>query len=221
MLRLTPEKMKIMNASQGRTKDAEATKAAILNAAEVEFGRAGLSGARTETIAEQSAVTRAMIHYYYETKEQLYRAVLERAFSKQIRMLQKLDIHGADVANVLKSFMRELTLAQLDNLNLTSILLFEGVQNEGKYYKEIAFAAIYEPLCSILQRGMDEGVFRKMDPKHTAVTIAGAILFYFCARKNLQNIFMLDQNMLDPEMINQHMESVFALTLPGIMNNEK
>lgn len=211
---------KVASSPPGRSRDAEATKAAILNAAEIEFGRAGLSGARTEMIAARSAVTRAMIHYYYATKEQLYRAVLERAFSQQIRTLQKVDIHGEDIAEVLKSFIRELTQAQRNNVHLSSILLFEGIQNEGKYYKEIAFAALYEPLCKILERGMDEGRFRRADPQHTAVTIAGATLFYFCARKNLQHLFNSEREMLSEDMLNAHTESVIAIVLPGILETE-
>ncbi len=56
----------------------EATKTQILDAAEEEFARYGLAGARTEPIAANTGVTKAMIHYYFGTKEELYQAVLKR-----------------------------------------------------------------------------------------------------------------------------------------------
>jgi AcrR family transcriptional regulator len=51
------------------TRDAEATRSSILDAAEHEFAKVGLWGARTESIAARTGVTKAMIHYYFENKE--------------------------------------------------------------------------------------------------------------------------------------------------------
>lgn len=45
----------------------------ILNIALHEFTKEGYSGARLQTIADQTGVTKAMIHYYFETKENLFR----------------------------------------------------------------------------------------------------------------------------------------------------
>ena len=44
-----------------QTRDAEATKTQILDAAEEEFARFGLMAARTEVIASKTGVTKAMI----------------------------------------------------------------------------------------------------------------------------------------------------------------
>src|SRR5271170_7278642 len=106
-----------------RTRDAELTKAQILDAAEVEFARAGLLGARTENISEPAGVTRAMIHYYYSTKEQLYRAVLERIFSNRIKDTQSLDLHNDDVHAALVEFLTSLMRQHLSNPNIAPILM--------------------------------------------------------------------------------------------------
>ena len=59
-------------------RDAEATKQQILDAAELEFAKNGLSGARTEAIATRAGVAPRMIYYYFQSKEGLYQAVLQR-----------------------------------------------------------------------------------------------------------------------------------------------
>jgi AcrR family transcriptional regulator len=61
-------------------RDAERTQQAILAAAEVEFGDKGLAGARVDAIAEQSGANKRMLYYYFGSKENLYVAVLERAY---------------------------------------------------------------------------------------------------------------------------------------------
>jgi TetR/AcrR family transcriptional regulator len=54
-----------------------ANEARILKAAEEVFATAGFSGARTAAIAKRADVPKANLHYYFGTKEALYRRVLE------------------------------------------------------------------------------------------------------------------------------------------------
>ena len=49
----------------------------ILHAAEREFLSKGYAGARTTAIAEAAGVTHAMLHYYFRTKEQLFKRILD------------------------------------------------------------------------------------------------------------------------------------------------
>jgi len=53
------------------------TREAILEAAERMFGDEGLEGARTEAIAAAAGVNKALLYYYFGSKDRLYRAVLE------------------------------------------------------------------------------------------------------------------------------------------------
>src|SRR6266853_584204 len=58
-----------------------ASRAAILRAAEEEFTEHGIAGARTEAIAREARVNKALLYYYFKDKETLYGAVLDNAFS--------------------------------------------------------------------------------------------------------------------------------------------
>ena len=53
------------------------TRAAILEAAEGIFAEVGLAGARIDAIAGAAGINKAMLYYYFKSKEGLYRAVLE------------------------------------------------------------------------------------------------------------------------------------------------
>ena len=61
-------------------RNAEATKAVILDAALKEFAEQGLAGARMDEIAKVAAVNKALLYYYFESKEQLFIGVIHRAF---------------------------------------------------------------------------------------------------------------------------------------------
>ena len=56
---------------------ADQTRARILDAAIHQFGASGLSGARTEQIAEAAGVNKALLYYYFSNKEALYAAAIE------------------------------------------------------------------------------------------------------------------------------------------------
>src|SRR5260370_21690738 len=59
----------------------EESRAAILQAAAKEFAEHGIAGARTDAIARQAGVNKALLYYYFKDKETLYGAVLDHAFS--------------------------------------------------------------------------------------------------------------------------------------------
>src|ERR1700752_1530835 len=59
----------------------EESRAAILGAAAQEFAEHGIAGARTDAIAREARVNKALLYYYFGDKETLYGAVLEEAFS--------------------------------------------------------------------------------------------------------------------------------------------
>ena len=59
----------------------EESRAAILQAAAKEFAELGIAGARTDAIAREARVNKALLYYYFKDKETLYGAVLDNAFS--------------------------------------------------------------------------------------------------------------------------------------------
>src|SRR5579862_3943983 len=59
----------------------EESRAAILGAAAQEFAQHGIAGARTDAIAREAGVNKALLYYYFKDKETLYGAVMDAAFA--------------------------------------------------------------------------------------------------------------------------------------------
>src|SRR3954451_21603401 len=66
-----------------RVRDAERSRAALLDAAEVEFADKGLAGARVETIAARAGLNKQLISYYFGGKAGLYDAIVERWYARE------------------------------------------------------------------------------------------------------------------------------------------
>ncbi|HEY9777276.1 MAG TPA: TetR/AcrR family transcriptional regulator [Planktothrix sp.] len=205
------------NKTSAGTRDAEATKARILDAAEEEFARAGLLGARTEAIAANTGVTKAMLYYYYGDKEGLYQAVLERCMARRIASLQKVDFHGAEPEEALRQFVTAVLDEQGRNQHLPAIFFYEGLQNKGKYYSQIGIASLYGPLQSIIERGMASGKFKPVDALHASVNIIGICAFYYCSMENVKHLWPGGTDLSSDEMREQHKRTAIQQIFGGLL----
>lgn len=70
--------MNLSTPSRSQTERADQTRGRILEAAIQTFSSSGLAGARTEQIAEEAGVNKALLYYYFKSKDDLYAAALER-----------------------------------------------------------------------------------------------------------------------------------------------
>jgi TetR/AcrR family transcriptional regulator len=199
------------------TRNPEATKNQILDAAEAEFAVTGLSAARTEAIAAQTGVTKAMIYYYFQSKEDLYRAVLERCLTDALEMTAQLQLDLLPPDAALVKLLSQILECMSENPRMGSILTLEAIQNKGKYYPKQLGNLLYGNIIEILERGMSLGVFRQLEPRHTAVNIIGTCTFYFTAQENLKYMWP-GKRLLSKELLQRHTKESIDLIMAGVRN---
>jgi TetR/AcrR family transcriptional regulator len=197
------------------TRNAEATKTQILDAAEAEFAVTGLSAARTESIAAKTGVTKAMIYYYFQSKEELYRAVLERCFTESLGMMEQLQLDCLPPDAALVRLLEQLLFCMSENPHISSILTLEAIQNKGKYYPIKLGDVLYGTIIHILEQGIELGVFRQLEARHTAVNIVGTCAFYFTAQENLKYLWQ-GKRMLGKEQLQCHTQEAIDLIMIGV-----
>jgi TetR/AcrR family transcriptional regulator len=197
------------------TRNSEVTKTQILDAAEAEFAVTGLSAARTEAIAAQTGVTKAMIYYYFQSKEELYQAVLERSLVGMLEMAEQLQLDCLPPDAALVKLLTKVLECMSENPRVGSILSLEAIQNKGKYYPKQLGNLLYGTIVKILEQGMSLGVFRQLEPRHTAVNIVGACSFYFTAQENLKYLWP-GKRLLGKELLQSHAKESIDLIMAGV-----
>ena len=80
--------------------------AAILAAAERVFSRGGFAAARMAEIAAEAGLPKANLHYYFGTKERLYRAVLERILTQWLDAAAEWIVPEREPAEALGGYVR-------------------------------------------------------------------------------------------------------------------
>lgn len=143
--------------SGGRLRDAARTKAEILDVATREFARAGYAGARVDEIAARTRTTKRMIYYYFGGKEQLFTAVLERAYSVIRQAEQELDVEHLDPVAAIRR-LAELTFdhheAHPDFIRLVSI---ENIHEAEHIAASEELGKIGSPALEVIRRILESG----------------------------------------------------------------
>ena len=184
-----------------RQRDAERTRAEILDVATSEFADRGYAGARVDEIAAKTSTTKRMIYYYFGGKEQLYIAVLEQAYSLIRSLEQRLDVEHLDPVEAIRE-LAGLTFdhheSHPDFIRLVSI---ENIHRAQHIARSTVLSGLANPavdvLGTILQRGWDAGVFRRdVDALDVHQVISAFCVFRTANRHTFGAIFGRD--MLDP-----------------------
>ncbi|NJM87980.1 MAG: TetR/AcrR family transcriptional regulator [Hydrococcus sp. RU_2_2] len=185
-----------------------------MDAAEEEFARYGLAGARIDAIAARTGVVKAMIYYYFESKEGLYKAVMQRIGSELDTAFQQLASERLPVEEALKASIQAGIAYGAAYPHRGMLWFYEAVQNQGQYGQLSGWQKSFWSMTTILERGIAEGVFRSLDPFLTTINILGVCTFYFNAHENLK---YLDPNrqLLSSEAIEQQIQEAINLILMG------
>ncbi|BAZ70845.1 TetR family transcriptional regulator (plasmid) [Fischerella sp. NIES-4106] len=191
------------------------TQQQILNAAEYEFSRHGLSGARLSEIANRAKVTTATVHYYFESKESLYKAVLQRPVDDVQTILGQLNFDSLSPEEALKQIIRIAIANEAQNPQRQMLWFQEASQNQGAYFKECNVLSLHEHLLQILERGIAEGYFRPLKPFLALTHILSVCLFYFTVHENWKHL-MPEVDRLSPEIIEEHTQEAIAFILAAV-----
>ncbi|AXB42247.1 TetR/AcrR family transcriptional regulator [Amycolatopsis albispora] len=185
-----------------RQRDKERTRADILEMATREFADKGYTGARVDEIAARTSTTKRMIYYYFGGKEQLYVAVLERAYAAIRGLEQQLDVEHLEPEEAIRQ-LAELTFdhheAHPDFIRLVSI---ENIHRAEHIARSEVLSGLANPaldvLTRILDRGRAAGRFRAdADPLDIHMVISSYCVFRLANRHTFAAIFGRD--LLDPE----------------------
>ena len=122
----------------------------ILEAAEAEFLEKGYKNTPTTVIAKRAGVTHAMLHYYFRTKENLFRKV----FQNKVRLLGNAVGQHVNEKLPFEEIIRKLIEAHFDfirqNPKLVGFILTEIVHNEEN--RRILLDELRSKLITIFER---------------------------------------------------------------------
>ena len=161
------------------------TETAIFRAALAVFARKGKDGARMQQIADEAGINKAMLHYYYRSKDGLYEAVFTQVmghFMSSVESELEGDRPFRDVLrHIVDTYIDEHRahpgVAQLwmhENLNGAPVAR-RFLQRQMEEGRETTLARIVRRIA----KAVEDGEIRRVDPLHTFISVLGASVFFF------------------------------------------
>jgi TetR/AcrR family transcriptional regulator len=171
--------------SRTQAERADQTRARILNAAIRQFSANGLAGARTEQIAEEAGVNKALLYYYFKSKEELYAAALEAVIESiradSVNVLEANASAGERIVQiVLRNFDRSYSHPSLRTLMQQEMVrLHQGEEHRMARMAVMFFRPMWDKLEEVLREGIASDELISVDPSQMRYAVLGANLNYF------------------------------------------
>ena len=183
--------------TDARLRDAERSQGQLLDAALAEFAEFGLAGARIDRIAQRAQLNKRLIYYYFEDKERLFQAVLERAYS-HIRAEESRqafqDLPPADAIRRMVEFTWRYYIEHPEFLTLLNSANLHRARHMKSADSVLAVNSPLVPMIAdILVRGQKNGEFRGgVDAMQLYISIASLSYFYLSNSYTLSAVFGRD-----------------------------
>ena len=180
-----------------KPKAPEANRARMLAAAIDEFAARGFKGASMDAIAARTDTTRALINYYFGSKEKLYIAVLEQVYAEIREAEGSLDLDHLEPADAIRRIVEFTYNYYLEHEGFVRLVVAEN-QARGRHLKKSKAMRtlnrpIIERLARVIERGQAAGLFRRdADPVEIHKSIAALGMFNVTNQYTFGGIFQRD-----------------------------
>jgi len=180
-----------------RSAEAELTKANILRIARDEFADKGLAGARIDEIAEKTSTSKRMIYYHFGSKEGLYRAVLEEAYSAIRDTETAVPIDQLSAVEALSANVRLTFDYHHQHPEFVRLVMNENIHHGAFITNVVGIKrrneSVIRSLSEIIAKGEREGVFKAgIDPIDLHMTISALCFYNVSNRYTFSQIFNRD-----------------------------
>lgn len=183
----------------------------ILDAASKVFMRKGYDGARMQEIADEAGINKALLHYYFRSKELLFERIFTQAFRSFWPMIEPV-VNGGDthVRVILKAVI-EGYIDLLERMPyLPNFILSEINRDPAKAVGLIQEVGLKPTMVvAAFTRAMDRGELVRMDSRELIVYLIGLCVFPVISKPLLGNL--LYQNVEECEQFIQNRKETLYL----------
>ncbi|WP_298286024.1 TetR/AcrR family transcriptional regulator [uncultured Lutibacter sp.] len=166
----------------------------ILNAAKEIFERKGMAAARMQEIADEAGINKAMLHYYYRSKQLLFEAVFKKAFSTLAPQLN--DIINADnsLFDKIKNFTHNYITFIIKHPYLPNFIIQELNRNPEFIEKQLSNKLPnIEKFRNQIENAVKDGHIRPIKAEHLFINIIALNIFPFIASPLLKGFLKVDK----------------------------
>jgi len=200
--------------------DERAARSRILDAALKTFSLHGFEGASIADIARLHRVSPALIHYYFQSKEELWREALEYGIGDVLRNLKETldDLSDSDCVSRLKFFIRRYIAIVAERPEVFRVIIRES-ESRGErltWLSKKYLAPLYKIFTTLGEAAQTEGKVKSIVPSYHVSQIIGGASYQFIASHNrMLEAYGID--VLAKEVRDRHTNAVLEVLFNGML----
>lgn len=200
------------------------TEEKIINAAIDEFAESGYAGARVDSIAERGKINKAMIYYYFKSKEKLYERILTDITTGIYTQVKQAVVEGREPIEQLYSIISMYMdlLAGIDRRFMR--IMMREIASGGEYFRKVAIPNLVVPVMSIViplfKAGVEKGEIRDLHPYMSFMQVIGGIVFFNIIRIPMQGS-MLEGEIFRDNYYEEFKNNMFSILQKGLDMREE
>jgi len=202
----------------------------ILNAAAEVFVEKGLAGTRMQEIADRAGINKTLLHYYFRSKENIYRKIVERVFAGFFSQIEAAMTSDSSFPVALERFIDGIFSVMLANPRVPLFMMQELSQG-GKTVQDILTTTLGRQRMTLPQRlfeliGREQGAgnIGPVNPLQFMVTLLGSCIYYFAAEPVVVAVIQSIRPGLAfdrQQFIAERKEEIFNVLYYGIKKREE
>lgn len=213
------------NQARTQTDRSDLSRQRILDAALVEFSGEGLAGARTDRIANAAGVNKALLYYYFDSKEKLYLATLEMIAARMRDSVMAVFLRDATpgervLRTTLFNFDRMITQHEFQSLMQHEMIrLHKGEEGAMPLLVKRVFSPMLAMFQAMVREGIASGELIEVDWMQIHLASLGSNLAYFLSAPIWQLALSID--LLSPETLAARRASIVQFLGLSIFNDRQ
>ena len=186
----------------------ENTETEILIAAKEIFQQKGMAGARMQEIADKAKINKALLHYYYRSKQLLFEAVFKSAFSLLAPQLNKVLNDDSDLFEKIRKFTENYVSFVIKHPYLPNFVIQELNKNPEfvqKLRSEKKFPSI-EKFKLQVSDAINQGIIKPIEAEQLFINIISLNIFPFIGEPLLMTLVNVDKESYNKILENRKTE---------------
>ena len=155
-----------------------------MDAAKTVFQAKGMNGARMQEIADEAGINKAMLHYYYRSKENLFEAVFNSAFSLLTPQLSAILNDDSSIEDKIKNFTFNYITFMLKHPYLPNFIIQEVNRKEDfilKLKENLGFPNLDKFKVKV-EDEIKQGILNPIEADQLFVNIIALSIFPFLGK---------------------------------------
>ena len=193
------------------------TEEKILEAAKKIFLTKGLDGARMQDIADEAGINKAMLHYYFRSKEKLFEQIFTEVAGHFLPKIVAILTSEKTIFQKIEIFCTEY-INQVMQTPYVPIFILNEINKQPEAFLKTVLGNRRPPVEMFLkqvEKETKQGIIKKVDPLELFVNVIALCAFPFAARPIIQLISEKDTKQFN-EMMEKRKKEIPKIIIDSI-----